>query len=819
MNQLSLQEKLKLIESSASMADLPISALPPSHKENYYFISYSHKDYKLVFQDILRFEEMGINIWYDSEMHIGENWREIAQMYISKFQCKGVIFYLTENSISSPACNEEVEYVLTHNKTYFSINKAIGGAPVESGYAMLKRMMEGGFQGSQTLLENFSKAFSDEILFLPYESNVDTKVKQILSIKGEELLCVEKAFAFHNEKAAMVTRCRDSSILTVDLTKKYDVDGEGDYRNITEIGDCAFTNCFKLQSVKMSPTIKTIYSNAFRNCASLIDIDLSFVEKIADNAFDGCSSLKISELFASVGKNAFLNVPLTRVFYKAKKPKLNDRSFSLNKSLEEFHIESPFYSSLGNSVFDGCENLKTVGPFFTAPIAERETRDLIKVGSACFSGCNSLKEITFKGDWDFSEAGSLFAWSENLRVINAEIVGAVIPKNFAMKCKNLEKITNSSHYTEVQDSAFEGCESLKTFDLSSVTKVGEKAFFEAGVSEANLINVLSVGEKAFACSKIEKLTIGENCAEIKDGAFAYCNSLKTVKILSRKLNELVWLDRMFSNNVIQVLYLKCYAYNKILTQCDFPKLRLVYIDEQVYQGDFERASFAETKSDVKGYRKFYNTEVPIDYVADEDVDWQSDEVNQADPDRPKYSMNDPNALVGREIIIKHLRAHEPKQYFVEQAVTLAKQKNAVDYLIVSIHRGKSFKLDGTLIENLSFAKLESVLGADTAGGLSIPQLPENLEGKLLRIAVNGEIYMGACARAEIVPPLYYNNAFDSVALLSGGSRAIIQSLIIFDDELLMRAFSGRDIESFAVFNDEFEVTHHFKRDLILNPFR
>ena len=106
-------EKIRLIEESASFAQIPAEAMPASHKENYYFVSYSHKDYKEVLSDILRLEELGINIWYDNEMHIGENWREIAQMYISKFQCAGIIFYLTENSISSPACNEEVEYVLT----------------------------------------------------------------------------------------------------------------------------------------------------------------------------------------------------------------------------------------------------------------------------------------------------------------------------------------------------------------------------------------------------------------------------------------------------------------------------------------------------------------------------------------------------------------------------------------------------------------------------------------------------------------------------------------------------------------------------------
>ncbi|MBP3437603.1 MAG: leucine-rich repeat protein [Clostridia bacterium] len=816
MSELTLQERLKLIEESTSMADLPVEALPASHKENYYFVSYSHKDYKMVFRDILRFEEMGIHIWYDSEMHMGENWREIAQMYISKFQCKGVIFYLTENSISSPACNEEVEYVLTHNKTFFSINQALDGAPVESGHSMLKRMMARGFLGSDALLESFSKAFPDQILFLPYDANIDTKAKQILSIKGEELLCVESAFTyFGEEKRAKVVKCRDSSILTVDLSKQYDVSGEGDYRFISEVDDCAFTNCFKLQSVKMPETLKTVRAHAFRNCASLTDIDLSFVEKVEDNAFDGCTSLRLDRLsVVEVGRFAFRDVPFTSVCYDAPKPCLHDFAFAFNDSIEEFHITSPFYRDIGQSVFDGCRKLKKVGPFITAPLSERNSDALIKIGVGCFTNCDSLEEIHFKGDWDFSEAGALVAWSKRLRLIDADIAGTVIPVRFAIHCEGLEEITNSSRFTVIEEGAFEECKALKAFDLSSATMVGEKAFYETGISEANLVSARSIGKEAFACSAIERLTVGESCTEIADGAFAYCHNLRVVKILSRHLKQPAWLERMFASNGIHVLYLKCDIYDKILSECVFEKLRLVYISEEVYRGGFERENFAEAESDVLGYRKFYNTEVAIDYVADEDVDWQSDEVNKEDPSLLKFSMEEPEDLVGHEIAIKHARAHNPRQYFVEKVVTLPEQRDTVDYVMVSLHRGKSFRLDGTMIESVAFSQ-QDVLKFNTWGGLSVNGLPEDLSGKMLRLEANGELYMGICERVEIVPPLYYNHQFDAMA---AEDRKIIQAIVLLEDGTL-RAISGRDIKSFAVFNDEFEVTHHFTRDLFFNPFR
>ena len=104
---LDLQEKIRLIEESNSFLDLNKDILPKVYKEDYYFVSYSHKDYKKVMKDILLLEDVGINIWYDSDMHIGENWEDIAEMYISKYQYKGIIFYLSENSILSKACNNE----------------------------------------------------------------------------------------------------------------------------------------------------------------------------------------------------------------------------------------------------------------------------------------------------------------------------------------------------------------------------------------------------------------------------------------------------------------------------------------------------------------------------------------------------------------------------------------------------------------------------------------------------------------------------------------------------------------------------------------
>lgn len=817
MTKLTLQEKMRLIEESTSMAELPVEALPASHKENYYFVSYSHKDYKMVLRDILCLQEMGIHIWYDSEMHMGENWREIAQLYISKFQCKGVIFYLTENSIASPACHEEVEYVLTHNKTFFSINRALDGAPVESGYSMLRRMMERGFQGSAALLESFARAFSDQILYLSYDANLDTKARQILSIQGEELLCVEGISSIlHEENQARVVKCHDASILSLDLARQYDISGEGDYRLISSIGACAFTNCFKLQSVKVSPALDDVGAHAFRNCASLTDIDLSHVRYVGEHAFDGCTSLHLDRISADrIGQGAFRDVPLVSVCYDAEDPTLCDEAFSQNSSLEEFHIASPFRRDVGQSVFLHCRRLRQVGPFVTVPLTERNSDRLIKIGSGCFYSCESLEQICFQGDWDIGEAKGLFSWCQRLRLVDLDIAGTVIPVRFAERCESLEEVTHSSRFTSIAEEAFEKCTSLRTFDLSSAIEIGQRAFYGSGLTEANLVSACRIGNSAFSCSDIERLTLGESCTEIGDEAFAHCAKLRVVKLLSRELRAPAWLERVFSGSGIHVLYLGCHIYDRILSECELRELRLVYIAEVVYRGDFEREAFAEEESDVKGYRKFYNTRVAVDYVADKDVDWQSDEINRADDSLPRFSMREPEMLVGSEILIQHARAHEPRSYFIEQVVTLPGDARTVDHMTVSLHRGKSFRLDGSMIVSIDFPPEEEVLTNNTQGGLSVVDLPDSLCGKTLRLEANGDLHIGVCERVEIVPPVFYNHWPDPMA---SDRRVIIEAIVLVEDGA-RHAISGRDITGFAVFNDEFELTHHFHRAFLFNPCR
>ena len=142
MKTLTLEEKINIIENSHELGEIPLDAMPFMQSDEYYFVSYSHRDYKKVYGDILRLQNLGVNIWYDRGLPAGRNWQDIADEAISKHACKGVIFYISENSLLSDAVEREILFVKGKQKDYLSINIPLedGEQKSESAISMLEKL-------------------------------------------------------------------------------------------------------------------------------------------------------------------------------------------------------------------------------------------------------------------------------------------------------------------------------------------------------------------------------------------------------------------------------------------------------------------------------------------------------------------------------------------------------------------------------------------------------------------------------------------------------------------------------------------------------
>lgn len=86
-------------------------------KNNYVFISYSHKDAECVFDVLQSLFEADVNYWYDAELTDGQVWNEEVPDVIASPDCVGAIFFLSENSIVSNAVCQEVQAVNSRVKT------------------------------------------------------------------------------------------------------------------------------------------------------------------------------------------------------------------------------------------------------------------------------------------------------------------------------------------------------------------------------------------------------------------------------------------------------------------------------------------------------------------------------------------------------------------------------------------------------------------------------------------------------------------------------------------------------------------------------
>ena len=155
----------------------------------------------------------------------------------------------------------------------------------------------------------------------------------------------------------------------------------------SEIGDYSFAGCPYLESIDIPSTVRTMGNSVFKNCTSLVSLDLTYVENLGESVFGGCSSLK----FISLPSNTKEILP---------------SSFKDCASLEECRIPDGVIK-IGEKAFSGCTSLKKL------PVSA----SLQEIGRLAFEKCTALTSVTIPasvrriGDRAFSKCTSLTEFS------------------------------------------------------------------------------------------------------------------------------------------------------------------------------------------------------------------------------------------------------------------------------------------------------------------------------------------------------------------------------------------------------------------------
>lgn len=104
-------------KNMSRLDNIPFKAY--SGNEDYAFISYSHNDHEKVYEDIEKFHNEGINIWYDYGIPTGTIWKEKIKEKIRK--SKFFILFLSENAINSSWVINEINIAQEYHIPFVTI--------------------------------------------------------------------------------------------------------------------------------------------------------------------------------------------------------------------------------------------------------------------------------------------------------------------------------------------------------------------------------------------------------------------------------------------------------------------------------------------------------------------------------------------------------------------------------------------------------------------------------------------------------------------------------------------------------------------------
>lgn len=365
--------KVGIIETN-DLSMIPSGYLPTVHSIDYYFVSYSHKDYRLVYRDIFDLQNNGLNIWYDRGIPAGKDWRDIAGKYMAPLACKGVLFYISENSLQSKAIMEEIKYAINMNKPFISINlpfetdytfegKSVKGETY-SASKMIDIMLANGVSIAKEFVEFVKKHLSNDIIFLPISSNGSNKKEKILSNIPD---IPKLKFYFKPNGWAHCEGPNDMNIKSVEFEDLNELITHPEYK--FALGRCSFANCTNLVSAHVCVNSFNDYS--FYRCPNLVEV----INKPCSEATDEVQCW--NACFMSC--YALEKIDISQFSY------IGDEAFAQCNSLKEVHIEA---KHVGRSAFFRCQELERV----------YIGKNVEEIGETCFKDCPKLKEIVIHKD-------------------------------------------------------------------------------------------------------------------------------------------------------------------------------------------------------------------------------------------------------------------------------------------------------------------------------------------------------------------------------------------------------------------------------------
>ena len=343
--------------------------------------------------------------------------------------------------------------------------------------------------------------------------------------------------------------------------------------SVTTVGDYAFSECEALSDVDLGK-LTAIGVYGFENTAvdsfefdgsitigeyafsrsMLTSITVGDGIIIPEGAFNNCTKLQSVKLGnnVTVGEYAFYNdqyhADSYRVIRKVYDPatgKHKDVEYAIYYVVLDGSITS---LTIGDNVvleegaFYGASNLESVSIGKNARIGDKAFYNCVLLNDIDLSSALEIGEYAFSGDVhyeytsanyttvDINEKGEYTYryYSPALTEVDLSSLESLGRYAFAM-CKGLENVKLGDSLSEIPEAAFQYCDKLSKINLEKVVSVGDYAFAECAIGEVELSSAASIGKYAFCYNaELGSLVLGTDNLVIGEGAFSYCDTLKSV---------------------------------------------------------------------------------------------------------------------------------------------------------------------------------------------------------------------------------------------------------------------------------------------------
>nr|MCR5079143.1 leucine-rich repeat protein [Bacilli bacterium] len=521
---------------------------PNNYGEEYFFISYSHSDFRFVYKDLFALQKEKLEIWFDRGMTPGRDWDETAEHFIANFACKGIILYLGEHSFSSKAVLKEIALAKKYDKPIipFVIDPNV---------------------------------LIDNDIALTYKSKMKLDEAETRLIEGafnQKTLWIDASFPI-KQKLNYVKNLRDNRpvVEVVEFNKQKNMDM---VPNIgLEEGKIAINlNNRQLHEVSLKEDIGFIYKVAFANSDNIETLDLSHVVSIDDYAFANCD--KLTNL--TLGQLEYLGVScfegckgLKEVTFNHNPHKKRDDFLALLKEFDDIKIDGEItQEELAQaineiSIEQGAEDYELYDqehfPEREFKIGGKDTRvNLLDNCKRLFANCSSLSYVEIPLNLFEDVPEECFLNCSSLTTVKMANV-MTIKKGAFRGCSSLSFIdfpdpnisyeevskylssppdvySETRYLTKIEEEAFYGCSSLTNFLLPfTICVIEDYAFAKSGITQVYLYNVKTLGEGAFeGCKNLYDVELDSYyLTSVPDRAFMGCKALAGV-ILGERVDSI-----------------------------------------------------------------------------------------------------------------------------------------------------------------------------------------------------------------------------------------------------------------------------------------